>query len=103
VWKGTVLAQGNEASPEAEAPKPARANDLDRTGFAKMQLSSDDSGTGRVDHVAERVTIIFDIQRVTPDLVERWEASGTVEMLEVSRNRDRFALDYARRLAAGIA
>jgi len=85
MWKGTVQEE--------------EGDDIDRSGFATLDLPVDDSGTGRVDHVSKQVTLIFDVKRVTPAIVGRWKRDAKPELLTAVDERDRFAADYAARLA----
>jgi hypothetical protein len=92
LWSGTYVKKPDQAKTSGAHEGP------NRTGFAQMTLSMTDAGTGRVDHVAEEVVLVFDIQRVTPEIVERWRAGATPGLLRNPVERDSFAVDYANRL-----
>lgn len=83
LWGGTVMSRNSTRK------------DIARTGFARLTLDTSDSGTGKVDHVAERVSLVFNIQRVTPERIRRWKASAAPASLKDRQERDLFALYWA--------
>jgi hypothetical protein len=87
LWSGDLLGRDNGRNP-------------DRSGFARLRLSSTNGGTGRVDHVAEKATLYFNVQRVTETVVAEWRAATKPEALADPNIRDQFARFYVRRLAA---
>jgi hypothetical protein len=84
-WSGSIM--DSETSPD----------DPRRTGFAHLQLSSDNGGTGRVDHVAVDVILVFNLTRITNE----WLAANKLavefktESLYNPEDRDRFAAKFA--------
>jgi hypothetical protein len=93
LWTGTYLRKPNEARPGDSHEGP------DRSGFAQMNLSTKDGGSGRVDHVAEKVTLVVDIQRVTSAIVAAWRPEAKPDLLRNPAERDSFAAYYAERRA----
>lgn len=91
LWEGTLSAGGEDIG------------ELERSGFCTLRLVSDNSGTGRVDHVSMKVTLVFNIARVTAEIAERWKEGADPASLEDLAERDSFARDYAQRLLAGSA
>jgi hypothetical protein len=89
----SYLWEGDVTGDSAEAP-----DHLARTGFSKLDLTSDDGGTGRVDHVSMHITLIFDFMRVTAEALNGWQGGARPERLYNPDERDRFAIAYARRL-----
>lgn len=83
LWGGTVMSRNSTRK------------DIARTGFARLKLDTNSSGTGQVDHVAERVSLVFNIERVTPELMKQWKAGTTPVSLKERRARDEFALHWA--------
>jgi hypothetical protein len=70
----------------------------DRKGFAQLVLSSSgNGGTGRVDHVSMHVTLLFDLQRVTPALISGSPVTKPADLVDPDA-RDKFARYYAARL-----
>ena len=68
-----------------------------RKGFASLELSSDDGGRGRVDHVAVNVILEFDFARIT----EEWFARNNItdfkpDTLDDPAYRDAFAVALAK-------
>jgi hypothetical protein len=97
LWEGDVI--GNAGGQGSS----------DRKGFAQLTLASTgDDGTGRVDHVSKRMTLLFDFRRVTPDLLVNSGVDAPASLLKPDV-RDKFARHYAQKLAparsnaAGIA
>ena len=84
------LATGHERRPEQP---------MERSGLVKLTLATDDSGTGRVEHVAENRSLDFDVFRVTP----QWLAQHDLDQFNPAALRDigqqrAFARAYAERL-----
>jgi hypothetical protein len=91
----TYVFEGVATGRDHHSEKP-----MERTGLVKLTLSTDDSGTGRVEHVAENRSLDFDIFRVTP----AWLARNGLSEFDPGALRDighqpAFARAYARRLA----
>src|SRR5262249_10525690 len=84
-WSGSIM--DSETSPD----------DPRRTGFAHLELPSDNGGTGRVDHVAVDVILVFNLTRITSE----WLAANGLavefrpEALYNPADRDRFAAKFA--------
>jgi len=74
--------------------------DRDQTGLTKLSLASDDnSGTGRVEHVAEDRSIDFDFFRVTSEwLTERGLGQYKPSRLRDVGIRNQFAIEFSRTL-----
>lgn len=74
----------------------AQADDHERLGFANIDLRA---GTGRVDHVAMKVSLRFDVWRVTPRwLQEVGLGQFSPDGLKEATARTQFAAAYARTL-----
>lgn len=87
LWEGTIT------NPEIGPDDPRR------TGFARVVLSSDDAGRGRVEHVALRVNLEFNMRRVSKEwLAERRLGRFRPDDPRDPGRRDAFALEFARTL-----
>ena len=89
LWEGTIT------------NKSLREGDPERTGFARLDLASDDGGSGRVEHVSLKVNLEFNMIRVT----RAWLAKQKLDAFEPDKlrdptTRDQFATAYAKTLPA---
>jgi hypothetical protein len=88
----TYLFDGTITNPNLKSSDPRR------TGLTRMDLVTDDAGTGRVDHVALNVTLEFNLRRVTKEWLAEHELSRFLpEKLREPDVRDDFAEAFARR------
>lgn len=89
LWDGTVTSAGFAA----------KSADSDRTGFSRLELTTDDAGRGRVEHVARNIVLEFDLQRVTPAwLAAKGHPGVDPEQLLEPGPRD----DFARHRASAL-
>lgn len=87
----TYLFEGTIATPDLAEGDPRR------TGLARLTLSSDDAGRGRVEHVAMNRTLAFNIRRITKTWLAEQELNRFVpEKLREPDVRDAFANAFAR-------
>ena len=87
MWEGTITSE------------TLALDDPRRTGFARLTLASDDAGRGRVEHVALRVNLEFNLRRVTPAwLADQKLDAFTPDRLHEPDIRDKFALALAKSL-----
>jgi hypothetical protein len=91
LWSGTYLKKSHEAQNADSQEGP------NRMGFGQMTLTTRDAGNGRIDHVAEDVMLVIDIERVTPPMVSEWRSGATPDLLRNPVERDRFAVEHAKR------
>lgn len=72
------------------------ARSTDRSGIAWLKLSSDDSGTGKVVHVAAEDELRFKFRRVTSNWLSEFGLSGySPESLDDVYTQDQFAADFS--------
>jgi hypothetical protein len=93
----TYVFKGDVTDPSLGADSEAS-----RSGPSKLSLppDSDDSGTGHVEHVADNVSLDFDIFRVTPAwLHARGLDKYSPDQLRDLGVRNRFAVDLSRTLS----
>lgn len=89
LWEGDVIGVAADAGDTG-----------DRKGFCLLSLSSSgNGGTGRVDHVSMKVTLHFDLQRVTPDVLAGSPITDPASLADPAM-RDQFAVVFAKRLSA---
>ena len=75
------------------------AEDPRRKGFAILELSSDNAGSGRVDHVAVNAILIFDFVRITVEWLAKHNfGQYKPDSLLDPAARDQFAAAYAKTL-----
>jgi hypothetical protein len=86
-----------EGTKTGEAP---HATNPERKGLTKVTLTSDDAGTGRVEHVATNRILLFNLHRVTTS----WLAKRGLGMTEPDDLRDPGSRDeFAPRFAATLS
>jgi hypothetical protein len=101
-WEGTITntvrdedrAKGRDRDRDEADVEPG---DPRRSGFASLELSSDDGGRGRVDHVAVNVILEFNFARITGE----WLARNNIkdfkpDTLHDPAYRDAFAVALAK-------
>jgi hypothetical protein len=78
-WTGTITNKVGEDKRKDNGDKEEEKvgpGDPRRNGFANLELSSDDGGRGRVDHVAVNVILEFNFARITTEWLARNKVSG---------------------------
>jgi hypothetical protein len=87
LWEGTIT------------DRTLGPGDPRRTGFARLLLSSDDGGRGRVEHIALDGILEFNVRRVTPRLLAEYDlAHFKPSELRDPGLRDKFGAAFASRL-----
>jgi hypothetical protein len=82
-WKGTITDESDD-------------NDPERVGFSYVDLHS---LTGRVDHVGMNLSLVFDVQQITPEwLIEIGLNQYRPNDLKNGKIRDEVAIRYANSL-----
>ena len=62
-----------------------------RQGYAKLTLTTDDAGTGEVDHVGFAAKLTFNLRRIAAADVAAWRADATPASLADPTTREEFA------------
>lgn len=90
-WTGKIRIGNKNANEKAGPERP------DRGGFARLTLSSENGGRGRVDHVAMNINLDFNIFRLTKNWLAENNLQFQPERLREPDYRNRFALEYAKK------
>jgi hypothetical protein len=91
LWTGSITKKGHPEGDSERTADSKRTDDSEKTGFAHL-TQNDGDGRGRVDHLAEDVSLRFNILRITTQWLKANNLGQfSAKALKGPSERDRFA------------